>query len=418
MSLKRLASVILIGFGLCLWAVGTLYAQTIEEMQTRLDEKVERLNTTRDQAIATLRQQYIAGLESRMKTLSDENLQLLSQERDRARDAESLYPPVLSDNPGVRHYQDLLIEQLDRIERPRAERLATLVDNLRVFAERQSTQLRSRGQSAEATQWEQWAAGLARNYLDARFGIGGKTRFFTMLENGQKPYLLILGTSTAEFPDARIDAPWTQCAPGTRTNWPGLLSQLLREFGELRLGGNTCAGANSNDFLDGTGRFGNHTYRQLDWVKAQAPDAIIIEFSAGIDSRNDLNISVAHSRANHELIIRELRSVNPQIEFFLWNGAKSFDQGRRNYGSERDGSTREASDEPQEAYAQMLIDLANESGAGVYYIDTFSIFAKILAEKGVGTYRTYFRDGNHTNQRGGEEIIVPEVLQVLEFGNP
>ncbi|MCH8475060.1 MAG: SGNH/GDSL hydrolase family protein [Opitutales bacterium] len=418
MNLPRIPTVVLIVWVFCLWTGVALDGQTIEEMQTRLDEEVAQLNATRDEAVETLRQQYISGLERRMETLSGENRQLLAEERDRAREAESLYPPVLSEHSGVRHFQDILIEQLERIEHPRTERLTTLVENLQAFAERQSRQLRGRGQAAKADEWEQWAGELPRNYLDSRFGAGGKTRFYTMLESGQTPYLLILGTSTAEFPRARIDAPWTQCADGTRTNWPGYLSQRLLELGELRLGGNTCAGANSNIFLDGTGRFERHTYRQLDWVKDQNPDAVLIEFAAGIDSRNDLNITVAQSRANHERIIRELRTENPEIEIFLWNGAKSFDQGRRNYGSERDGSTREGSDEPQEAYAQMLIDLANESGAGIYYIDTFSIFAEILEDKGMNTYRTYFRDGNHTNQRGGEEIIVPEVLKVLELGNP
>ncbi|MCC5842957.1 MAG: SGNH/GDSL hydrolase family protein [Verrucomicrobia bacterium] len=390
------------------------YAQTLETMQSRLDQEVAQLNEARDEAVATLRQQYVAGLERRMETLSGENLQALTQERDRARNDESLRPPVLSDNPGVRHYQDILTEQLDRIERPRAERLAILVENLQVFAEGQSAQLRSQGQSAPADAWDQWAAALPANYLDLRFGTGGKTRFLTLLESGQKPYLIIVGNSTAEFPNARIDAPWHQCASGARTNWPGTLSQRLRDLGELRLGGTTCAGAHSTRFVNSEGDF----RRGLQWVANEKPDAVIIEFAPGGDAVNRFNISVAESRANHEKIIRELRAQNPDVEIFLWTGAKSFDSGRRNYGSDRDGSDREVSNEPQSAYAQMYVDLANQSGPGVYHIDTFSIFAEILKDKGMGAYRTYFRDGNHTNQRGGEEIIVPEILKVLEFGNP
>ncbi|MCC5842958.1 MAG: SGNH/GDSL hydrolase family protein [Verrucomicrobia bacterium] len=416
MRVQALPTGLPVRFCLLILTGTALRAQTLETMQSRLDQEVTQLNEARDGAVATLRQQYVAGLERRMETLSGENLQALTRERDRARDDESLRPPVLSDNPGVRHYQDILTEQLDRIERPRAERLAILVENLQVFAEGQSARLRSQGQSAPADAWDQWAAALPGNYLDLRFGTGGKTRFYTLLESGQKPYLIIVGTSTAEFPNARIDASWRQCAPGTRTNWPGEFSQRLKAIGDLRLGGATCAGTNSNEFVEGSGGYiqhGNH----LEWIANEKPDAVIIEFAAGIDSADRFNISVAQSRANHEHIIRTLRNQNPEMEMFLWNGAKSFDQGRRDYGSERQGTNREVSDEPQSAYAQMYIDLANQSGPGIYYIDTFSIFAEILKDKGMGTYRTYFRDGNHTNQRGGEEIIVPEILKVLENGN-
>jgi hypothetical protein len=392
-------------------------ARTIDTMQTRLDEEAALLNRTRDEAVSTLRQQYIGGLERRMETLTGDNLRQLTAERDRARDAESLRPATLSENPGVRHYQTILIEQLDRIERPRAERLAILVENLQVFAQGQSAQLRNQGQSAQADAWDRWAAALPRQYLDPRFGLGGKTRFFTKLENGMKPYLIILGTSTAEFPNAAINAPWVQCAPGTRTNWPGTLSQRLRSLGELRLGGATCAGSNSRDFVSASGIYADRNQNHFSWLVEQNPDAVLIEFAAGTDAADRFNISVAQSRGYHEQIIRALREKNPDVEIFLWNGAKSFNQGRRDYGTRRSGQTREVSDEPQNAYAQMYIDLANDLGPGVYYIDTFSIFAEILREKGEGTYRTFFRDGNHTNQRGGEEIIVPEILKVLEFGN-
>jgi lysophospholipase L1-like esterase len=414
MTMKRPRSYI--STFILLWAVVTqsVTAQTIESMQSRLEEEVASMDQARDEAVRTLRQQYVGGLERRMATLDGDNLRQLTAERDRARGDGPLRPPTLSDNPGVRHYQQILIEQLDRIERPRAERLAILVENLQTFAQGQSAQLRSRGESAQADAWDQWAAGLPGNYLDLRFRAGGQTRFFAMLESGQKPYLMIVGNSTAEFPNARIDAPWRQCASGTRTNWPGTLARQLRDIGELRLGGATCAGAHSGRFIDRSEGFGHG----LSWVASEKPDAVIIEFAPGADAVNRFNISVAESRANHERIIRELRAANPEMDIFLWTGAKSFDGGRRNYASDRDGSTREASNEPQDAYAQMYVELARASGPGVYYIDTFSIFAKILQEDGMRRYQTFFRDGNHTNQRGGEEVIVPEILNVMRNGNP
>lgn len=392
----------------------TARAQTIESMQSRLDEEVAQLDKTRDDALQTLRDQYISGLERRMETLDGENLELLREERDRAAGDAPLRPPALSSNPGVRHYQDLLVEQLDSIERPRAERLAVLVKNLEEFSEKQAAGLRNQGKTDAADAWEKWAAGLPGKYLDPRFAIGGKTRFFTMLESGMKPYLMIIGNSTSETPSAKIDAPWAQCSSGSRTNWPGYLSQRLQDLGDLRLGGTTCAGANSSQFLDGSGRMGNHGFKQLEWVIKENPDAVIIEFAPGADGVSRFNISVAESRANHEKIIRKLSAKNPRIEIFLWTGAKSFGK----YGADRDGSGREVSNEPQEAYAKMYVDLADDSGSGVYSIDTFSQFSQILDKKGMNTYRTYFRDGNHTNQRGAEEIIVPEMLKVLEFGNP
>ena len=411
----RVLYLILFGFGIGGGWVAA-HGQTPESMQARLDEEIARLDQERDEAVETLRRQYLGGLERRLATLSGTDREVLAEERDRAQNREQpLRPPIPSAHPGVRHYQDILIAQLDRIEEPRAERIATLVKNLQAFAEAQSTRLRRERQVSQAEAWEQWAAGLPGRYLDHRFS--GQTRFFSLLESGQEPYLIIVGTSTSEFPNARINAPWRQCAPGTRANWPGTLAQELSALGKLRLGGATCAGANSSEFVNGSGAYANHGENHLRWVAAEKPDAVIIEFATGLDCADRFDISVAQSRANHEIIIRTLREANPEVEIFLWNGAKSFDQGRRDYGSERQGRDRPSSDEPQEDYAQLSLDLARDFGVGVYYIDTFSIFARILKEQEVNVYRTYFRDGNHTNQRGGEEIIVPEMLKVLQFGN-
>ncbi|MCC5850867.1 MAG: SGNH/GDSL hydrolase family protein [Verrucomicrobia bacterium] len=406
---------------LCLAAllVSVLHGQTVPEMQTRLEKEVTALDQTRDEQFAVLRTYYLGALQTRMASLQSEtDRQSLQEEIRRVQGDGSLRPAVLSSHAGVRHYQDILVQQLDRIEKPRAERLANLVERLQGFAQNQSAMLRHQGQAAAAAEWETWSAALPGLYLASGYGTGGKTRFFTMLENGQKPYLIILGTSTSEFPNARIDAPWVQCAPGDRANWPGVLSPQLRAIGELRLGGNTCAGATSTEFLDETGRFGNHRFRQLDWLVEQNPDAVIIDFSVGTDSVDRFNVTAAQSRANHEIILRALREKNPNVEIFLWSGAKSFNEGRRNYADDRSGLKREGSNDTQEDYARMLVELARASGPGVYIIDTFPIFAGILEKEGVRTYRTYFRDGNHTNQRGGEQVIVPEMMKVLEFGNP
>lgn len=413
MARSVLGSVFRLGI-LGILAASRISAQSIESMQSRLDGEIAALDRARDEAFSSLRQQYIGGLERRMASLEGENLRLITEERDRVRGGGPLRPSVLATHSGVRHYQDILLEQLDRIERPRAERLAVLVENLQVFAQAQAAQLRSQGQPAPAEAWERWAAELPRRHLDPRFGVGGQTRFFTKLTTGQRPYLMIVGNSTAEFPNARIDAPWRQCAGGARTNWPGILARALRELGDLRLGGTTCAGAHSGLFVNGEGDFRHG----LSWVASEKPDAVIIEFAPGADAVNRFNLSVADSRANHERIIRELRAANPHMDIFLWTGAKSIDDGRLNYASDRDGSTRNASDEPQDAYARMYVELARSAGPGVYYIDTFALFAEILRDRGMSAYRTFFRDGNHTNQRGGEEIIVPEILKVLEFGNP
>lgn len=391
-----------------------LAAQSLEEMQERLEEEVATLDAERDEAVATLREQYVAGLERRMETLSGKDLQVLGEERDRAAESGNpLRPSALSDHPGVRHYQDILVKQLDRIEGARGERVNALIDKLEVYTKRKVAQLRAARDTSAAEEWEEWAKALPRKYKDFRFAGGGKSRFFSLLEGGQKPYLIIVGNSTSEFPGAKIDAPWHQCSSGSRTNWPGTLSKRLKEIGDLRLGGSTCAGVASDEFVKRNGRF----RRGLSWVADEKPDAVLLEFAPGGDAVNRFNISVAESRATHERIIRTLREKNPQVEIFLWTGAKSFDSGRRDYGSDRDGSSRKVSDEPQSAYAQMYVDLANEFGSGVYYVDTFTLFADILENKGMSTYRTYFRDGNHTNRRGGEEIIVPEILKVMEFGN-
>lgn len=394
-------------------------AQTLPEMQTRLEQEVATLDRARDEQLAALRTHYLGALRNQMGSVgSDADRQALQEEIRRVEGEGALRPAVLSSNPGIRHFQDILVQQLDRVEQPRAERIAHLVGRLQEFAQNQSVPLRQQGQASAAREWEQWAAALPGRYLDTRFGTGGKTRFFTKLENGQRPYLMILGNSTSEFPNARVDAPWVQCAPGDRANWPGVLSRQLRERGELRLGGNTCAGANSRDFLDGTGSFGRHNFRQLAWLLDQNPDAVIIEFAVGTDSMDRFNLPVAESRQHHETIIRALRERNPDVEIFLWTAVKAFNDGRLNYADDRSGANRDGSNETQVDYARMLVQLANDFGRGIYVIDTFPTFADLLETEGVRTYRTYFRDGNHTNQRGAEQLIVPAMMKVLEFGNP
>jgi len=385
-----------------------LQAQTPQEMEARLEQEVAALNQARDEQLTALRAQYLGALQGQLPGVQAEaDRQALQEEIRRVQTGETLRPAGLSGNARVRHFQEILLQQIDRVEAPRRERIGSLVERLQAFAQNQGTE-----------EWTRWGAGLPARFLEAGMGVGGKTRFLTMLEAGERPYLIVLGNSTSEYPNARIDAPWVQCAPGTRANWPGVLSPQLRNLGNLRLGGNTCAGATSSNFIDGSGRHGDNRFRQLDWLVEQNPDAVIIEFAVGTDSVDRFNISAAESRANHETIIQALRANNPQVEIFLLTGAKSFNDGRRSYADDRSGRNRAASNDTQADYANMLIDLARASGPGVYVVDTFALFSEIYEREGLRTYRTFFRDGNHTNQRGGQEVIVPEILRVFEQGNP
>ncbi|MCC5849526.1 MAG: hypothetical protein JJU29_15705 [Verrucomicrobia bacterium] len=432
------------GCGFC--PMITAQTRTPEELEERLEAEIATLDETRDEALAVLRTQYLGFLEQQRQEQQRagraEAETLIEAEKNRVREDGPLRPAQPSENPGIQRMQNILLQQIDEIEEPRTTRIRTLLQNLKLYSLQQSATLRQEGRETDAGNWETWAAGLEEKYADtipaprevpdrpaatlrpapgtpaATRGGGGPTRFFRKLEAGDKPYMMIIGTSTAENPNGRVDAPWVQCAPGTRTNWPPVFSRALQDVGNVRVGGNTCAGASSSDFLDDSGRHGRHRYRQLDWVKEQNPDAVILAFAVGTDTVGRFDITLAQSRANHERIIRELREHNPEIEIFLWNEALSFNAGARNYGDDRDGSTRKSSDEPQSEYAKMCVDLANESGPGVYYIDTFSKFQKIHDDEGLSRYRTYFRDGNHTNQRGGEEVIVPEMMRVLREGNP
>lgn len=443
---SKLHAAVLIGLICCFTFLFPAVAQTPEVMEERLEAEIETLDQTRDEALAVLRTQYLGFLEQQRQEQQNarrpEAVTLIEAEMERVRGDGPLRPAHASENPGIRRMQSILLQQIEEVEAPRTARLKTLLQNLKNYSLQQSAELRRQGHEADAASWETWGAALEEKYAGTipetprvaerpPAGLrpapgtpagggrgGGPTRFHQKLEAGEKPYMMIIGTSTSENPNGRVDAPWVQCASGTRTNWPPVFSRELQNVGEVRVGGNTCAGASSNDFLDGSGRHGSSRYRQLDWVKEQNPDAVILAFAVGTDTVGRFDIPLAQSRANHERIIRELREHNPEIEIFLWNEALSFNAGRRNYGDDRDGSTRPSSDEPQSDYAKMCVDLANESGPGVYYIDTFSKFQKIFDEEGLSRYRTYFRDGNHTNQRGGEEIIVPEIMRVLREGNP
>lgn len=396
-------------FGLILLQASLANANqpTIASMQERLDAEVATLDAELEERLKALRQQYLGALDRRLDELGNSaQAAELRKERDRVAGDGRLAPGMASSDAEVGRFHKILLEQISVAEKPRNDRLEVLLNNLETFANQQSMQLRRQGQAPAAEEWQKWAKGLPVKYL-AGLSSGGKSRFMTLLEAGETPYLMLIGTSTSEHTGARIEAPWQQCASGNRTDWPPVLAQELQKLGQLRLGGSTCAGVPSTDFM---------SQNRLRWVINQNPDAVIIEFAPGTDAVNRFNVTVEKSRAAHEEMIRQLRENNPNIEIFLWNGARSFNQGRRNYWDDRNGSDRPDSNEPQPAYAQMYRDLARDAGPGVEVIDTFAIFED-LYKRGENTYRTYFRDGNHLNRRGGEEIVVPEILRVLGAGS-
>ncbi|MCH8474286.1 MAG: SGNH/GDSL hydrolase family protein [Opitutales bacterium] len=376
-------------------------------MQERLEEEIAKLDQERDERIEALRKQYLGAVERQLGgNLTPANREALEAERDRVRSEDDLHPGSPSDHPAVNRLHEALIEQIEIAEQPRIDRLTTLIENLQNFSEAQARNLRQQGQRDRAEEWENWGKALPARHLSARAvaagAPGGKTRFMSLLEAGDEPYLIIVGTSTSEHRGGAVNAPWRQCASGNRTNWPPVLADKLKDIGPVKIGGRTCAGVSLKEFLD---------RGQLDWVVEQKPDAVIVEFATGADAVGRFNITVAESRQYHETMIEKLRGANPDMEIFLWNGMRSTNQGRRNYWDDRNGSGRSASDEGQPEYAQMYVELAN-SMPGVYAVDTYTIFQE-LYEEDSNAYRTFIRDGNHTNRRGAEEIIVPKILEVM-----
>ncbi|MCC5788685.1 MAG: SGNH/GDSL hydrolase family protein [Opitutales bacterium] len=399
----------LLGFfaALCFSPVFLYASPTIESMQERLEEEIAKLDSERDERIEALRQQYLTAVERQLEgNLPSDNREALQGERDRVRNEDELHPGSPSDHPALNRLHEALIEQIQIAEKPRLERLTTLIENLQNFSENQARTLRQQGQRDKAEEWENWGKALPARHLSgaaAAAGVSGvKTRFMSLLEAGDEPYLIIVGTSTSEHQGGAVNAPWRQCASGNRSNWPPVLASALSDIGPVRIGGRTCAGVSSKEFLN---------RGQLDWVVEQKPDAVLMEFAPGGDCVGRFNMTVADSRAIHEQMIEKLRAANPDMEIFLWTGLRSTNQGRRNYWDDRNGSGRAASNESQAEYAQMYVDLANDM-PGVYAVDTYPIFQQ-LYEEDSGAYRTFLRDGNHTNRRAGEEIIIPTILEVM-----
>ena len=382
---------------------------TIEGMQERLEAEIKELDAERDERLQALRSQYRGALERRLGELGQGAASApLREELERVSGDGRLAPAMPASQGELQRFHRILLDQIAVAEQPRTDRLNTLINNLQAFSNNQSSQLRRQGRQDEAERWKQWGDALPARYLTG-VADNGKSRFMTLLEAGEKPYLIIIGTSTSEHTGGAVDAPWRQCAGGNRTEWPAVLSPALREIGEVRIGGSTCAGVTSREFME-RGR--------LRPVLEEKPDAVIIEFAPGADSVDRFNMTVADSRAAHEEMIAALREANPDMEIFLWTGARSFNSGggRGAHWDRRDGSGREASNEGQPEYAQMYRDLARDAGPGIRVIDTYATFENLF-KRDERSYRTYFRDGNHTNRRGAEEIIVPEILRTLRGEN-
>ena len=392
--------ILLIPLSLALFGFALLHGNepTIERMEERLEQEIETLDAERDERLETLRNQYRNGLERRLASLDQSaEANALREELERISNDNPLAPSEPATSGELQRLHEILKEQVEIAEAPRTERLTTLIENLQNFASNHAQSLRRQGRNDDADEWEQWGNTLPARHL-AGTGVtipGIASRFMGLLEAGEEPYLIIVGTSTAEHTGGAVNAPWRQCASGNRSNWPPVLANALSDIGPVRIGGSTCAGVSSREYMS-RGR--------LDWVVEQKPDAVIIEFAAGADCVSRFNMSVEDSRASHMEMIERLLEANPDMEIFLWNGLRSTNQGRRNYWDDRPG---------QPDFAQLYIDMAQELGPAVFAVDTYSIFQG-LYEEDSNAYRTFLRDGNHINRRGGEEVVVPEILRVMK----
>jgi hypothetical protein len=231
----------------------------------------------------------------------------------------------------------------------------------------------------------------------------GQSQFYTKLVNGESPFFMVVGNSTSQNASTTT---WSSY-PKTYCEWPLRLKEELESLGDLRFEGHTAPGKHSGNFIEGTDGFSHG----LEWVKLNTPDALIMEFAPGADAVGRFNITVAQSKANHETIIDELLAAKPDMEIFLWTGARSTG------GKWEDRSSRVASDEGQPEYAQMLIELAEEKGPQVLSVDTYTEMFAIYENQGSSVYGTYMHDENHTNNKAATEIIVPEIMKVMREGN-
>lgn len=199
--------------------------------------------------------------------------------------------------------------------------------------------------------------------------------FLKRLQNGHPQHIVVYGTSLSSGGNGKA---WMDVVKG----------RLAAKYGD-NLVRYTLAGKGGMWSTWGVKNF-------EDSVIAKKPDAVFIEFGMN-DAFEEYATSVAVARLNLEYMIDRLRLYNDSCDIFIQVMNMPIGKSAR-YRPHLD------------AYYAMYRETAQEKN--VTLIDHYPNWQAIL-EKGEDTFKGYVPDGLHPNRKGGEEIIAPKILEVL-----
>lgn len=204
-----------------------------------------------------------------------------------------------------------------------------------------------------------------------------QSRLIEQLKNGKPQHIVVYGTSLS--------------SGGTGNVWMRVVSAAIqKQFGDglIRY---TLAGKGGMWSTWGVKNF-------EDSVIAKKPDAVFIEFGMN-DAFQEYDTSVDLAKLNLTYMIDRIRLYSDSCDIFLqvMNMPISKSAGYRPH---------------LDAYYAMYRETAKEKK--VILIDHYPNWLAIL-DKGEDIFRQYVPDGLHPNKKGGEEIIAPKILEVLNL---
>ncbi len=201
--------------------------------------------------------------------------------------------------------------------------------------------------------------------------------FLKRLQHGQPQHIVVYGTSLS--------------SGGNGKAWMEVVSRRIsKDYGD-NLFSYTLAGKGGMWSVWGVKNF-------EDSVIAKKPDALFIEFGMN-DAFQEYGTSVALAKLNLEYMIDRVRLYNDSCDIFLQIMNMPI------------GKSADYRPHLQKYYA-MYREVAREKS--VMLID-HSTNWQIILDQGEEVFRQYVPDGLHPNRKGGEEVIAPNIIEVLNL---
>ncbi|PRD49020.1 SGNH/GDSL hydrolase family protein [Sphingobacterium haloxyli] len=204
-----------------------------------------------------------------------------------------------------------------------------------------------------------------------------QSRLIEQLKNGKAQHIVVYGTSLS--------------SGGSGKAWMDVVSARIEDrFGD-NLVSYTLAGKGGMWSVWGVKNF-------EDSVIAKKPDAVFIEFGMN-DAFQKYETTVELAKLNLVYMIDRIRLYNDSCDIFLQV---------MNMPIGKSASFRPHLDD----YYAMYRETAQEKK--VTLIDHYPNW-QIILDRGEDIFRQYVPDGLHPNRKGGEEIIAPKIVEILNL---